>query len=375
MCCHRHPLGGRNFESYSEDPFLAGKLAAQTVVGIESAGVSATLKHYAGNEQETQRLSVDEKIGQRALREIYLKPFEFAIKEGKPGAVMTAYNKINGEHCDSSEFLLTQILRKEWGWDGLTMTDWGGLNSTEQALKAGLDLEMPGPSRWRKVDDVLAALKVGKVTESVINDRALNVLRFLERQGCFEDPEIPAERAVNKPEHQALIREAGAKGMVLLKNEGDVLPLTKEKVKGKTIALLGYAKQALAHGGGSAAVNAHYTDTPFDGLTRAFEGSDVKLTYAKGKATQLVFKTRHSVAKWLVNRCSHFPATSSNVRKRRRHGWEPRIYSFDLRSRLIGVQGRYSWSQNGQVHSYRIDRRHSHPHIQTLRSRRHIHAY
>ncbi|KAH7145424.1 thermostable beta-glucosidase B [Dactylonectria estremocensis] len=285
MCTHRHPLGGRNFESFSEDPFLAGKLASQNVQGIQSTGVSATIKHFAANEQETQRLYVDEIVSERALREIYLKPFEFAVKEANPGAVMTGYNKVNGHHCDEHPFLLQQVLRGEWGWDGLVMSDWGGTNSTAESLNAGLDLEMPGPTRWRKKDQVLDAIKAGKLTEETINERAIRVLKFLERENCFNDPAIPDEKAINKPEHQALIREAGAKGMVLLKNEAGLLPLTKEKARGKKIAVLGLAKESLAHGGGSASVNSHYKITPWQGLTEAFKGDDVELTYAKGAHT------------------------------------------------------------------------------------------
>ncbi|VUC30589.1 unnamed protein product [Clonostachys rosea] len=285
ICGHRHPLGGRNFESFSEDPFLAGTLASQSVQGIQSTGVAATMKHFAVNEQETERLSVDEIVDERTLREIYLRPFERVIKEAKPAAVMTGYNQVNGSHCDSHEFLLKQVLRGEWGWDGLVMSDWGGVNSVAESLNAGLDLEMPGPTRWRKVDEVVAAVKAGKVSEETINDRAIHVLRFLERQNCFNDPTIPPEQAVNKPEHQALIREAGSKGIVLLKNNDNVLPLTKEKARGKKIALLGLAKESLAHGGGSASLNAHYKITPWDALQEAFKGENVEFTHAKGAHT------------------------------------------------------------------------------------------
>ncbi|KAM0548770.1 hypothetical protein ACHAPJ_009766 [Fusarium lateritium] len=296
VCAHRHPLGGRNFESFSEDPYLAGKLACQNIQGIQSTGVSATIKHFAANEQETLRLSVDEIISERALREIYLKPFEIAIKEANPGALMTAYNKVNGTHADSQTFLLQTVLRGDWGWDGLVMSDWGGVNSTAESLKAGLDLEMPGPTRWRKTDAVLEAVKSGQVSEQVIDDRALHVLQFLERQRCFEDPEIPEERAVNKPEHQRLIREAGAKGIVLLKNEGGLLPLTREKAKGKKVAVLGLAKECLAHGGGSASVASHYKITPWDALQSAFKDNDVEFTFTEGAHTlrQLPLITQHT---------------------------------------------------------------------------------
>jgi beta-glucosidase len=275
-------LGGRNFESFSEDPYLAGKLAAQNVLGVESMGVSATIKHFVANEQETQRLSVDEIISERALREIYLKPFEIAVKEAKPGAVMTAYNKVNGHHADSQTFLLQQVLRGEWGWDGLVMSDWGGTNSVAAALNAGLDLEMPGPTRWRKVEDVLQAIKAGEVSEQTIDIRTLHVLQFLERQKCFDDPKIPEEQAINKPEHQSLIREAGAKGIVLLKNDGGVLPLTKEKVQGKKIAIFGLAKECLSNGGGSASVNAHYKISPWDALSETWKDDNVELVFAEG---------------------------------------------------------------------------------------------
>lgn len=297
MCIQRHPLGGRNFESFSEDPLLTGKMAAKVVAGVQDKGVAATIKHYAVNEQETERLSVDETVSERALREIYLKPFEIAVKESNPWAVMTAYNMVNGHHADSNEFLLKKVLRGDWKWDGLVMSDWGGTNSTAPSLNAGLDLEMPGPTRWRKPKAVVEAVKSGETSEEVIDERALCVLAFLKRLGCFEDDSIPDEKAINKPEHQALIREVGAKGMVLLKNEGNVLPLSKDKVKGKKVALLGYAKAGLAHGGGSASVNAHYRITPWDALHEAL-GNDVDFSYAKGAHT---FRSLPAIAENVVD--------------------------------------------------------------------------
>ncbi|KAH6647081.1 family 3 glycoside hydrolase [Truncatella angustata] len=283
-CIHRHPLGGRNFESFSEDPLLAGKLASQVIQGVQSKGVAATIKHFAANEQETERLSVDETISERALREIYLRPFEIAVKEAKPWAIMTAYNSLNGEHCDSNMFLF-KVLRGDWGWKGLAMSDWGGTNSTAEALNAGLDLEMPGPTNKRKIPDVISAIRDGKVSESTIDDRARTVLEFINRLKAFKDPIIPPEKAINKPEHQALIREAGAKGCVLLKNDNKVLPLSKDKVKGKKIAVIGLAKTPLAHGGGSASVQAHYKIAPLDALKEAF-GDSTDLVFAKGAHTE-----------------------------------------------------------------------------------------
>ncbi|EMD62022.1 glycoside hydrolase family 3 protein [Bipolaris sorokiniana ND90Pr] len=283
MCNHRHPLGGRNFESFSEDPYLAGKMAANVVNGLQEKGIAATIKHFAANEQETDRLRVNEIVSERALREIYMKPFEITVKEANPLAVMTSYNKVNGTHADSNEFLLKQVLRGEWGWNGLVMSDWGGTNSTADSLNAGLDLEMPGPTRWRSVEAVTEAVKKGEVTEATITERTRNVLNLIEKVGAFENPEIPPERSVVDPKHCRLIRDVAGQGITLLKNNG-VLPLRKQQVKGKKIGLFGLAKEALIHGGGSASLNAHYRITPEEGLKSAY-GDDVEFKFAKGAAT------------------------------------------------------------------------------------------
>ncbi|OSS53446.1 hypothetical protein B5807_01562 [Epicoccum nigrum] len=284
MCNHRHPLGGRNFESFSEDPFLTGKMAANVVNGLQEKGVAATIKHFAANEQETERLFVDEIISERALREIYLKPFEIAIKDANPWAVMTSYNKVNGTHADSNSFLLKQVLRGEWGWDGLVMSDWGGTNSTADSLNAGLDLEMPGPTRWRTKDAVIKAVKDGEVSEKTITERARHVLKFIEKVGAFKNPEIPPEQSIVNPAHSKLIRDVAGQGITLLKNKNEILPLKREKVKGKKIGLFGLAKEALIHGGGSASLNAHYRVTPEEGLKNAY-GDDVDFVFAKGAQT------------------------------------------------------------------------------------------
>jgi beta-glucosidase len=259
-------------------------MAANVVNGIQERGIAATIKHFAANEQETERLAVDEVISERALREIYLKPFEMTIKEANPWGVMTAYNKINGTHADSNTFLLKQILRGEWGWDGLVMSDWGGTNSTADSLNAGLDLEMPGPTRWRTQEAVVQAVKNGEVSEQTITDRARNVLKLIKKVGGFENPEIPPEQSIVDPEHSKLIREVGSQGITLLRNEGAILPLKKEKIKGKKIGLFGLAKEALIHGGGSASLNAHYRITPEEGLKTAY-GDDVEFKFAKGAHT------------------------------------------------------------------------------------------
>ncbi|CAI6341698.1 unnamed protein product [Periconia digitata] len=284
MCNHRHPLGGRNFESFSEDPLLAGKLAAQVVNGLQEKGIAATIKHFAANEQETERLSVDEIISERALREIYMKPFEIAIKEANPWAVMTAYNKINGCHADAHDFLLKKVLRGEWGWKGLVMSDWGGTNSTAAALNAGLDLEMPGPTQHRQFKAIKDAIDNGELLEVTVDARVRNILELIEKVGAFEHPEIPPEKSIDNPEHRLLIREVAGQGLVLLKNTSNTLPLKRENLKGKKVALLGLAKEALIHGGGSASLNAHYRISPWDGM-RSTYGEDVEFAFAKGAHT------------------------------------------------------------------------------------------
>jgi beta-glucosidase len=259
-------------------------MAANLVNGLQSEGVLATVKHFVANEQETERLTVDTRVSDRALREIYLRPFEIVVKEANPAALMTAYNKVNGEHMDSNSPLIQTVLREQWGWDGLVMSDWGGTNSTVEALTAGLDLEMPGPSRWRNKDAVSAAIASGKLDEGIITQRARRVLEFLRRGDRLGEAETAAATSsFDQQTTEALVREAGAKGIVLLKNDAGILPLTKDKVKGKKIALLGYAKECLAHGGGSAAVVAHHYTAAWDALHTAF-GDDVELVYSKGQS-------------------------------------------------------------------------------------------
>lgn len=279
VCLHRSPLGGRNFESFSEDPFLTGKLASAYIKGLQGRGISATIKHFAANEQETKRTRINVNVSERALREIYLKPFEIAIKEANPWALMTSYNLVNGIHADMNEYLLKTVLRGQWKYKGLVMSDWGGCNSTARSLNAGLDLEMPGPPQCRKVEDVKGCLDRGEVKAETIDARASSVMEFVRTTGKFEHPETLSERAINKAEHQNLIREAGGRGIVLLQNDKNLLPLDAKRLK--SVAALGLAKECLAHGGGSAAVNCHYKITPFEAL-RAVLGQDVELRYAQG---------------------------------------------------------------------------------------------
>ncbi len=215
----RNPLCGRNFEYLSEDPYLAGKLAAALIKGLQGTGVSASLKHFAANNQEYKRQNGDSQVDERALREIYLAPFELAVKEGKPGTVMCSYNKINGVHASDSCWLLTDILRKEWGFDGMVVTDWGALNSRIEGFKAGCDLNMPGGSKFME-KATLEAVKSGKLNDKDIDAAVERILRLAFRS---------AERkkgngAFNVDAHDALACTVAEQGAVLLKNEGGLLP-------------------------------------------------------------------------------------------------------------------------------------------------------
>ncbi|KAH6625491.1 glycoside hydrolase superfamily [Boeremia exigua] len=279
VCPHRHPIGGRNFESYSEDPLLAGRVASHYIDGVQGEGIGACIKHFAANEQETNRSSIDARVSERALREIYLKPFEIVIKASQPWSIMTAYNVVNGTHADSNAYMLKTILREQWGYDGQVVGDWGGCNSLSVALNAGLDLEMPGPASWRTIENVQRALDKSEVTMETIEARVMENLKFLQRSGGFENPTIPPERAEDLPEHQALIRRAGAEGAVLLKNKDSLLPLNTEKTR--SIALIGLAKQCLSQGGGSAAVNPHRAITPYQAFKEVVSDK-IRLSYAEG---------------------------------------------------------------------------------------------
>ena len=257
-------FNGRNFECHSEDPWLSSEMAVAYVRGVQSQGVAATIKHFVGNESEYQRMTMSSDIPERALRELYLLPFERAVKEAGVWAVMTSYNRLDGTFAADHHRLVTQVLREEWGFDGLVMTDWFAGHDTVQSVQAGTDLEMPGPARERG-DKLVQAVNEGRLPAQAVRDCARRVLRLMERVGSFQDPVIPAERADDLPAHRALIRELGVQGCVLLKNEARTLPL--DKVAGARVALIGQAALVpQIMGGGSATVNAHYRIAPIDAL-------------------------------------------------------------------------------------------------------------
>ncbi|KAK7757897.1 hypothetical protein SLS62_000275 [Diatrype stigma] len=276
VCMHRHPLGGRNFESFSEDPLLTGKLAAQYIQGIQSRGVAATIKHFVANEQETHRLTIDSLVMERPLRELYLRPFEIAVREANPWAIMSSYNLINGVHADMNGHTLKHILREEWGYDGTVMSDWGGVNSIVESIKAGCDIEFPYSTKWR-FEKVLKAVETGELTEADIESAAENVLTLVQRTKGDDMSLEEAEREDNREETRALIRQAGTEGLTLLKNEGQVLPINPRTAK---VAVIGpNANRAIAGGGGSASLNPYYNTLPLDSIRAA---SQQEVIYAQG---------------------------------------------------------------------------------------------
>jgi len=257
---HRSPLNGRNFECYSEDPFLSARMAVAYTTGLQNECVGATVKHFVCNDSEFQRNTISSEIDERTLREIYLPPFEAAVKEAKSWAVMAGYNRVNGIYAGESAPLLLDLLKGEWAFDGILMSDWFGAQSTIDAANNGMDLEMPGPSRWRG-EKLVAAVEACHVRQEVIDESVRRMLRLIELVGAFENPEIPAEQAIDRPEHRAVIRRTAAEGIVLLKNSGNLLPLSPAQLK--SVAVIGpNTRRPPIHGGGSAQVMAHYVVTP-----------------------------------------------------------------------------------------------------------------
>ena len=274
---HRHPLGGRHFECFSEDPFLTGKIAIEYVKGVQSKNIAACLKHFVGNDTEFERYTVSSNIDERTLREIYLLPFEMAIKEANAKVVMSAYNKLNNIYCSSHENLLIEILKDEWGFDGYVVSDWGAARDTVENAIGGLDLEMPGPARsWGK--NLITAINDKAVPEDLINDkvkRILNVASFCKR---FENPIRKPERDNDSKLKRKLLKDAAQEGMVLLKNDG-ILPLKKDI---KSIGIIGpNAEKAQIIGGGSATLVPYHESHPVSSFQNNFSEKTI-VKSAKG---------------------------------------------------------------------------------------------
>ncbi len=273
----RSGLNGRNFECYSEDPHLSAQMTVAYIRGVQSNGVAACVKHFVGNESEHERYTMNSIIGERALREVYLPPFKAAVQEADVWAVMTGYNKVNGTWCSENPRLLKDILKGEWGFTGVAMSDWWGTSSP--AIGAGgLDLEMPGPARFTPAFASLVA--AGELDEAEIDDKIGRILTLFERVGAFENPDIPEEWADDTAEHRAIALQSATEAVVLLKNEGAILPLDLEKTQ--QIAVIGEnARWAAIMGGGSARIPAHYTVSPLAGIAARVQGA-AELVYEIG---------------------------------------------------------------------------------------------
>ena len=274
---HRYPLAGRNFESFGEDPLHVGTLAAAYVRGLQSAGVAAVPKHLVGNDSEIERESVDVLMDEQTLREVYLLPFEMAVREGGAWAIMTAYGKLNGTYCSENVELLTGILKNEWGFDGAVVSDWGGVDSTIGAANAGLDIEMPGPADYFGTH-LLPALQDGSIDELTLDAKVTRILRLAERTGALRS--APGrETSVDTREDRELMRRAAAEAIVLLQNNG-VLPL-KNSGSGRIAVIGPSAKHTQVQGGGSSKVNPPYIVSILDGVRAAVDES-VDVAYAAG---------------------------------------------------------------------------------------------
>ncbi|MCB0011715.1 MAG: glycoside hydrolase family 3 C-terminal domain-containing protein [Anaerolineales bacterium] len=266
----RSPLGGRNFEYFSEDPYLAGELAANYINGIQSKGVGTSLKHYAANNQEFQRFSISAEVDERTLREIYLPAFEKAVKEAQPWTVMCAYNKVNGTFASEHDYLLNKILKDEWGFEGLVVSDWGAVRDRVAALAGGLDWQMPGPQA-RHVQHVIDAVNAGALSEAVLDESVRRILGIVAKAA-----QTPKGGEFDTIAHHALARQIAAEGMVLLKNNG-LLPLKGQQ----QIAVIGRAAEhAHFQGGGSSHINPTQVAVPFTELQAL--APDAEFTFASG---------------------------------------------------------------------------------------------
>ncbi len=262
----RSPLCGRNFEYVSEDPWLAAELATAMVQGTQSQGIGTSLKHYAANNQEDDRLRVSAEVDERTLREIYLPAFERVVKLSQPWTVMCAYNKVNGIYCSEHHWLLTEVLREEWGFEGLVVSDWGAVHDRVAALKGGLDLEMP-PNLGVSDAAIVAAVRDGSLYESVLDDSVSRVLHLIDRS----QPALSEGASFDPDDHHALARRAAHESAVLLKNAGNVLPLDPES--GSTVAVIGeFARTPRFQGAGSSQVNPTRVDVALEELQSAFAG-------------------------------------------------------------------------------------------------------
>ena len=272
----RLPVGGRTYEYLSEDPILSAALSLYYTKGVQDQGTAVCIKHFAVNNQETNRGSVDAQVDERTLREIYLKPFERAVVEGGAMSVMPAYNKVNGDYCSENEHLLNEILRGEWGFKGFTVSDWGGTHSTMGAMLHGLNVQMTGSNYLGQ--PVIDSIATGALTEQMVNDKVKQILRVRYAVEAIPD-DVANTKMTSQPECQDIAKQVAEKSIVLLKNEGKVLPLAAGV---KKIAVIGQnAVLKTQSGGMGAGVKALYEVTPLEGI-RKRAGADIQVSYAPG---------------------------------------------------------------------------------------------
>jgi beta-glucosidase len=277
VCIQRSPLLGRGFEAFTEDPFLSGSLASSFINGMQDLRIGSCIKHYAAHDQSLDSTEDDIVATERTLREVHMLPFQLAVKNAKPWAFMTAYNRINGTHASENKWLIDDVLRRDWGWDGLVMSDWSGVYSCASAINAGLDLEMPGPPKWR--GSLLEhAINCGKVSVETLNTRVRNVLKLIAK---IKHDKAASDRLVedDTPEGRALCRKVAADSIVLLKNIGSKLPLNTSA--SQTYGLIGdHWMHPSASGGGSSDLTPYYVSNPMEAFKEAV-GQD-KVEYEPG---------------------------------------------------------------------------------------------
>ncbi len=273
----RSPLGGRNFETYSEDPYLAGQIGTAYVRGLQSQKIGASVKHFAANNQEIERKRGNSVVDERTLREIYLPAFETIVKEADPWTVMCCYNRVNGVYGSENAILLRKILKEEWGFKGLVVSDWGAVHDIFKPVAAGLDLEMPGPARY--FGQLLEAAVINwQIEERFVDEAVRRILSVVERAGVMSEDPLP-EGSGDTSEHRALARELAAESMVLLKNDAQTLPFSPSKIK--KLAVIGLNASRMITGGGSSRVDAHRWVTALEGL-QAKLGDEVTIGYEPG---------------------------------------------------------------------------------------------
>ncbi|SGZ49663.1 CIC11C00000004797 [Sungouiella intermedia] len=350
----RGPLGGRGFESFSEDPHLAAMASIAVVKGIQENDIAATIKHFVCNDLEHQREASNSIVSERALREIYLEPFRLAVKHANPAAFMTSYNKVNGVHVSQLRRYMEEILRGEWGWDGLIMSDWSGVYTDRDAIQNGLDLEMPGPSPYRSFASLNQMIKSQELKIMDLDARVKKVLEFVKWCARSNLPERGPEDADNNtPETQALLRKIACESIVLMKNDDEVLPLKKSD----KIAIIGpNAKVAQYCGGGSASLNSYYTTNPFESIAEKLE---VEPKYTIGCEAHKMLPP-YSLSKGIKNPetkelgflCEYYTEPSdSSTRKKidEKHFDEETLYLFDYKNdKIVGgkfwvdIQGEFT---------------------------------